>query len=302
MIRHVSHEDIDKAQWDVAVHAAANATWYANSYVLDGMSPGWDALMDDATGAFIPLTKRRKYGIEYLYQPFALQQLGIFAPGPVDAGMTEAFLRAVPSAFRLVQIAGNAAMPRTEVPGWSFTASTNCTLDLSGGMQSVRSGYAKNTVRNLARIGSMRSEAMWPDDFAGFYASTTLARFPDQDLRGASALGPLLSEATSRKEAEILGMRDEQGTWCGAVALIHWQGRSILLKSGATDKGRERKTMFHLVDRALELSSARSQVFDFAGSDHPGTARFYEGFGAEPSAYFRLERNTLPIWAKLFKR
>lgn len=302
MIRHVRHQNIVKAHWDSAVRASVNASWYATSHVLDRMSPGWEALMDDTTGALMPLTERKKYGIRYLYQPFGLQQLGIFAPGPIDAGITEAFLRAVPSAFRLVQIAGNAAMARTEVPGWSFTARTNCTLDLSGGIESVRSGYAKNTARNLARNSSMRCEAMLPDEFAGFYGSTTLARFPDQDLRGVSALGPLLSEAASRKEAEILGMRDEQGTWCAAVALIHWLGRSILLKSGATDKGREQNAMFHLVDRALELSSARSQVFDFAGSDHPGTARFYEGFGAEPSAYFRLERNTLPFWAKLFKR
>lgn len=302
MIRHVNHQDIDKAQWDGAVRAAANATWYANSYVLDRMSPNWDALMDDATGAFMPLTKRRKYGIEYLFQPFALQQLGVFAPVAIDAAMTGAFLRAVPSSFRLVQIAGNETMARTEVPGWSFSARTNCTLDLSGGMGAVRSGYAKNTARNMAKTGAVSTEVMLPSEFAGFYASTTLARFPDQDRRGAAGLGSLLSEAVLRKEADILGMRDEQGNLCGAVAVIHWQGRSILLKSGATERGREQNVMFHLVDHALELSTARSHLFDFAGSDHPGTARFYEGFGAKPSAYFRLERNTLPFWAKLFKR
>lgn len=302
MIRLVRHPDIDKALWDREVRHAVNATWYANSYVLDRMSPNWDALMDDATGAFMPLTKRRKYGIEYLFQPFALQQLGVFAPVAMDATMTGAFLRAVPSNFRLVQIAGNEAMARTEVAGWSFTAKTNYSLDLSGGMEKLRSGYAKNTARNMAKTGAVSTEAMLPNEFAGFYASTTMAKFTDQDLRGASALGPLLTEVVARNEAEILGTRDEQGHWCGAVVLVHWQGRSILLKTGATDQGREQNAMFHLVDRALEQSSARSKVFDFAGSDHPGTARFYEGFGAKPSAYFRLERNTLPIWAKLFKR
>lgn len=302
MIRHVRHRDIDMVQWDGTVRTASNGSWYAISYVLDRVSPGWDALMDASTGAIMPLTKRRKYGLDYLFQPFALQQLGVFAQGPITAEVTDAFLRAVPSEFRLVQITGNEAMARTEVPGWSFEARTNCALDLSQGIAAVRAGYAKNTVRNLGRAEGSDVEAMTPEQFARFYARTTLARFPDQDERGVAALEGLLVEAASKGEGQLLGLRDAEGSWSGALALIHWKDRSVLLKSGATESGRRSNAMFRLVDHALEQSRARSATFDFAGSDHPGTARFYEGFGARPSAYFRLERNTLPFWAKLFKR
>jgi hypothetical protein len=59
--------------------------------------------------------------------------------------------------------------------------------------------------------------------------------------------------------------------------------------------------MFHLVDHWLRTAPAAIERFDFAGSNDPGLARFYEGFGAERTTYFRLRRNTLPRWLRTLK-
>ncbi|MEO5584652.1 MAG: hypothetical protein ABIQ75_04270, partial [Flavobacteriales bacterium] len=70
MISYLRHTDIDLAAWDRRMAACANASWYGLSATLDAAAPGWDALLDEATGAQMPLPWRMKYGVRYLYQPF----------------------------------------------------------------------------------------------------------------------------------------------------------------------------------------------------------------------------------------
>ncbi len=43
-------------------------------------------------------------------------------------------------------------------------------------------------------------------------------------------------------------------------------------------------------------------ILDFEGSSIPGLARFYKGFGANPSNFFLLKYNNLPFPFKYFKK
>ena len=99
MIEHLPHSAIDKRWWDAQLLRCSNKMWYAQSWVLDIASPGWEALVDRGSGAIMPLTWRKKYGVRYLYQPYGLQQLGVFAPAIGD-GLQGRFLDAVPQAFK----------------------------------------------------------------------------------------------------------------------------------------------------------------------------------------------------------
>lgn len=303
MIRHLLHTDIDMAEWDVRLLACRNKLWYAQSYVLGIASPGWEALIDDESGAIMPLTWRKKFGIAYLFQPFGLQQLGVFSPTAITQEVASAFIAAVPRRFRLAEIAINSLMPRPADPGWASTEHPDQLLDLSVGVERVRQGYAKGHDRNLRKSseGGMRVESMDPQAFAHLFERTTAERFGGMDARSLRSLLLLLQAANEHGEADIIGIRGDDG-WMAGVAFIQWQGRCILLKSAADVTGRSANAMFHLVDAGLARACAHSDLMDFAGSEHPGTARFYDGFGARPSIYLRLTMNDLPFWLKPFKR
>ena len=109
MIRHLHHGDIDKAWWDAQLLRCSNRLWYAQSWLLDIASPGWEALVDDRTGAIMPLTWRRKYGIQYLFTPYAIQQLGVFVP-EMDQDICTRMLDAIPKHFRYWDIWLNSGM------------------------------------------------------------------------------------------------------------------------------------------------------------------------------------------------
>jgi hypothetical protein len=43
-------------------------------------------------------------------------------------------------------------------------------------------------------------------------------------------------------------------------------------------------------------------TLDFEGSNIPGIARFYKGFGALPQTYYSLHQNRLPKLLQIFKK
>ena len=77
MIRYLSHDEIDKPQWDACIEGSVNSLPYAASWWLDVVSPGWEALVSEDYRSVMPLTWHKKLGVYYLYQPYLTQQLGI---------------------------------------------------------------------------------------------------------------------------------------------------------------------------------------------------------------------------------
>ena len=105
MIRYYRHSEIDKSRWDNCIKASPAGIAYAASWYLDLVSPGWEALIEDDYAAVFPLTSRRKYGFNYLFQPFFTQQGGLFKQDEfIHAEKTKLFLESIPSKFKLIEI------------------------------------------------------------------------------------------------------------------------------------------------------------------------------------------------------
>ena len=159
MIRFLSHRQIDKAKWDACMQQAGNGQIYGCSWYLDVVCPAWDALVADDYAAVMPLTRGRKFLMDYVYPPFFCQQLGVFTAG--DAGKAPAiFLPALPSAIRFVEMNLNAA--NHEIPdNYRAKSNLNYVLDVSKSYEEIRKGYSENHERNIrksAKNGSPERE------------------------------------------------------------------------------------------------------------------------------------------------
>lgn len=299
MIRHLKRSVIDGRWWDERLLACPNRTWYARSWVLDIASPDWEALVDEENGALFPLTWRRKYGVRYLFQPFGLQQLGVFAPAPLGAGSFQRLLQAVPAAVRYADISITFDPPYTKVEGWISEPRTNMIIPSRPVGADHRLNYSKGHLRTLKKEIMASVVSIDVPAFMSLFLATTLVQHGPFDKAGLRSLPRLIQGSLDRGEGAIDGLL-VKGELVAAVWWVQWQGRVILMKSANTVRGRGTNAMFHLVDRRLG-GLLPSEVLDLAGSDDPGTRRFYEGFGARPSTYFRLRRNTLPRWIRNIK-
>jgi hypothetical protein len=96
MISYLTNNQIDKNRWDECIGQAVNGLVYAWSWYLDIVHPGWEALVEiecDKYLSVMPITSKRKMLVNYVCQPFFVQQLGVFSVRPITEEVTAAFLK-----------------------------------------------------------------------------------------------------------------------------------------------------------------------------------------------------------------
>lgn len=293
VIRYLRHSEIDKAWWDERIENSQAPLWYALSAVLDAASPGWDALVDDASGAVMPLTHDRKWGMQYLYQPFAVQRLGVFGPTP-DAAQVGAFLQAVPARFKLWDIMLHGAECVGQPDAVVLKERTNMILDLGPDAGTLRAAYGESHRRGLRKwSGEGEVCAIDPGAFMDIVSGS--AQFKQWGItpKQVATLQRIVQVADALGNGRFLGLK--RGSDRLAVGLfVVWGGRVIFLKGLSTEAGRGAFALHRILDSVIAEEAGTSGLLDMAGGHAPELRRFYAGFGAQPSLYLHAGYNRLP--------
>ena len=291
MISYLSHDEINKSLWDECIDHAPNGIVYAYSWYLDIVHPRWEALVEikeDKYLTVMPITKKKKYGVSYLCQPFFVQQLGVFSWNAVAEHQVKEFLKAIPKKYRLVEIRLNEGNPlEPALKGVEFHR--NHLLELDYDYDTLLSNYHENTRRNLKK--SLKYGLRLVTEVS---IETVIALF--RNNRGASVthwgdveyerLSRLAHVAISSSDAFIYGVKtlDNDEIICGALFVVG-HGRITFLFSGNNAVGKQTQAMTFMIDAVVHEFSGRQMTLDFEGSDDMNLARYYQGFGSTPVVY-----------------
>ncbi len=303
MIQYLQHNQIDKSKWDATIAECGNI--YAFSWYLDMVHPQWEALVEDDYQSVMPLTGGKKFGINYLYQPYFVQQLGVFSKEPVTPKKTNEFLNAIPNKYRFAEIRLNENnIFDNEVQGVEYHR--NVLLDLNRDYEAIRAGYHQNTKRNLAKAEDNNLQLV-----TTVIPYHVVALF--RDNRGAlldkwgdveyGVLTHLAQVAQQRNAAFMLGVNEKGiGQLICAAIFMKTKDRITFLFSGLTVEGKQRQAMTYLLDQVIQKYANQPLTFDFEGSDDENLARFYLGFGGTEAKYPSYTFNRLsPIGKALLK-
>ena len=303
MIRYLEHNSIDRKQWDATIAECGNI--YAFSWYLDIVHPHWNALVDDDYQAVMPITGGKKFGIDYLYQPYFVQQLGVFSKTALSPEKLDAFLDAIPKNYRFAEIRLNESNT-LDNDKQSFEYHRNVLLDMNRDYEAIRAQYHSNTKRNLAKAEANNLQIV--DTVIPYHV---VALFTDN--RGAlldkwgdaeyARLTKLAQTAVNRKAAFILGVTEKGvGQLLCAAIFMKTDKRITFLFSGLTEEGKQRQAMTYLLDYVIQRHANQPITFDFEGSDDDNLARFYLGFGGEEVKYPSYAFNRLsPVGKALLK-
>ena len=291
MITYLTHEQIDKTLWDHCIAQAPNGQIYAWSWYLDVVHPGWDALVEIAEDNYLsvmPITHKRKYFINYLCQPFFVQQLGIFSTLPVTAETTYAFLKAIPEKYRLVEIRLNENNP-VETSWQGVELHSNHLLNLFRTYNSISFDYHDNTHRNLKK--SLKYNLQLVEDvpipkIISLFRKDRGAMIKHWGNAEYACLERLTAASITSSNAFVYGVKtlDNDDIICGALFMMSHH-RITFLFSGNSKIGKEVHAMSFLIDKVIQKYSGQPLVLDFEGSDDENLAHFYRGFGSRRVSY-----------------
>lgn len=302
-IKYLSHKEIDKAKWDTCIEQSINSQMYAYSWYLDITAPGWEALILDDYRAVFPLTIKRKF-FYYLYQPFFTQQLGLFYTQSADADLVKEFIRAIPTKVRYIDIFLNEVTPDFQLKNARLIARKNYVLELSEPLLSLQKTFSEHTRRNI-RKAEREQQLIRPCDIADIvsqYKRNKGEETKELHPHDYEVLEHLLFEMEKRNLLIPLAACDEYNKILSSCAFVKVNNRIYYVLGSVNAEGKEKRSMYLIFQHVLKKYAEQNILLDFEGSEKPGIARFFKGFGAVKRSYKELKINNLPFFVRWIKR
>jgi len=296
MIQYLEHKKIDFSKWDQCIHRAVNQRVFAFSWYLDIVSPGWDALVENDYETVFPLTQNCKFGINYLFQPFFTQQLGIFSDCHLTEILVDRFLQAIPRKFSFIQINLN-SLNKVDPSRYSVTSRLNYELDLIHPYAKLIQDYNQNTRRNLKKAIEMNllvQRKVDPDELIALFTENFGKKEGKLKFRNYETLRQLMNYCLKNTFSQITGVYSPADSLCAGIFLLHARDRIIFHFAASNVTARENGAMFLLVDSIIRDNAGKFMIFDFEGSTDLDVARFYKGFGAKEFTYPQITLNRMP--------
>lgn len=301
MIRYLTHNQIDKQRWDECIAQSPDGNIYSWSWYLDVVHPGWEALVEDDYETVMPLTGGKKYGINYLFQPFFTQKFGIFGKKEVSEKKIEQFLEAIPGKFKFAEFRIDKS--------YNTENHRNIELSLNQDYSALATNYNSNTKRNLAKAqkqGLSIVENAEPSAIIDLFRKNRGRDIKHWGDKEYNRLLNLVEAAKSHDACLVLGAQNTDNQIIAGAFFMISHNKIVFLFSGADESNKENHGLTFLLDYVIEKYSGTQNILDFEGSDNDGLARFYKGFGGEEKYYSELKFNKLNklfnFALKIFKR
>ncbi len=299
-----NNKEIDRSRWNDCIRLSENGLIYGQTFYLDNICPGWQALIHENYEWVFPLTARSKWGIRYLYQPAFTQQLGLFANNTV-AVPYNAIFQWLKTRFQYWQFNWNFGFNGHPAQGVECAPATNYVIDLGAGYAAIAASYHKDFKNNLQRSSKFSltcSAEHSHEQSIALYRQFYADRMPHVTEKDYSAFINMCQYAWQHNLLINRAVTATDGTVL-STALLLFDGRRLYnIMNTTTSAGRNQEANHYLLNAIIREFAGQQILFDFEGSDLPGVKTFYQNFGGQNQPYFTLKYNGLPWPLKLLKQ
>ncbi|MBN2614100.1 MAG: hypothetical protein JXR71_00270 [Bacteroidales bacterium] len=298
MIQYLTHAEIDKKKWDHTIDQAFNGNVYAYSWYLDRVHPYWEALIEGDYERVMPLTGNKKWGVHYLFQPFFTQQLGVYSIKILSKEHIIDFIDNIPEKFRFAEYNLNIYNHPDLGSPYQLIPQRNFLLDLIDDYEKLYRHYNSNTKRNLKKSQKHQfslSKNIKPERIVELFVENKGKEVTDWKQTEYLRLQGLMYMAQYKGKGITYGVFTGKNELCAAAFFLYSNQHLTFLFSGSNKFAKQSGAMTFLFDSVIREYAENQMIMDFEGSNDPGLARFYKGFGAKEVQYKRLVYNKLPF-------
>ena len=297
-IQFLHHHQINKQKWDQCIDGASNGLIYGFSNYLDAMASNWDALMLNDYEAVMPLPCKKKFGINYIYQPAFTAQLGVFGNNPGKDLVTR-FLQCVPEKFRYWDFSLNHGNELANE--LYFYKRVNYVLDLGSDYNTLYSNYRQNIKRNIKKAIaynctietdiSIEPIIELAKEQSGAVSENDFERFKQ-----------LFSHLKEKQLAKTYAVFSHNRQLLASAAFVFSHNRAYYILVGNHPNGRTLGCSHALIDAFIKDHAGQNLLLDFEGSDIRSLAFFYSSFGAKEENYPAIRLNKMPWYIRWLKK
>ena len=230
----------------------------------------------------MPLPRRRKYGLSYVYTPAFVQQLGVFSQEEVSANLENEFHKRLRSSYVLADYAFHSGSRKSK----TFQERVNYTLDLSQCYEDLFRSFNANRKRIIRKgfqnLTLEKSQA--PEFFLEHLDEPDLGFLPDASMN--MQLKRLMEQNPDHVQTWNAYLDD---LWVGGLLWLKDQQRITYLFPVTTKKGKELDAPTFILNNLIQDHQGAELLLDLEGSMIPGVALFYRSFGARQETYYFIK-------------
>lgn len=292
------HHEIDKAKWDAGIARAIHPLIYAESWYLDIVSPGWEAIISTDYKTLWPLTINRKLKWPVIMQPLFTQQLGIFSSVPIGQEEMTQIFKANPYTILTLQSHGRFEWPQSGF----LTTKNNSVLPLQKDYDELKKSFRKDRKQSLKKALKNPLSCQYHPSTDAFIEFTRLHNNYSLSERDLAMLHQLVSGALANKNGFILSVIDELEIPQSMAFFLRKYKRITNLSGHSSANGYANEGMFNILNQVIQDYAASEYLLDFEGSEIKGVASFYSSFGAISEPYLCHQHPLVNYTQKLRKR
>jgi len=301
MITYLQRRQINKESWNDVISNSPHETIYPYSWYLDACALNWGGFIMNDYECIMPVAFKKVAGLKYTYQPLYCQQLGVYSKQRVDSEISRMFLHALKKQFNMGDYAFNAGNILGEEKGFEITDNVNYVLQLSDQYEEIETNYNEYCKRNIKKAVSHGLEFSKNFKIKDLIALKRSFDTADRNEEEYVHMEDFFSDLNRQGKIQVVGARKEGELLAGAI-FAYSEQRIVYLFSASSQKGKEYKAMFMILDKIIQLHCGEIRKFDFEGSNISSIANFFRGFGAKPDIYQRIRfQNSISKLAKRIK-
>ncbi len=287
-------------KWDACIQNASNGLIYAQSAYLDIMAENWNALVLDNYKYVMPLPSRKKFGLQYLFQPFLTPVLGVFG-NHLNPEIVRKFLHAIPKKFKYWDISLNHENFLQASPYPTYIR-TNFVLSLDQTYERIRDGYRDNITRNVSKAikEGCQVRKNIPIEEVILNCAKSYPGFTRIEKGAFDLLKKVFLHYHSRNEAVTYGIY-RNGSLVSCAAFLFGNGRAYYWLVDNQPGSKKLGSSPLLIDAFIKEHAEQKTILDFEGSDEASISTFYGRFGAFKEEFQTIYLNKLPFPLSLFK-
>lgn len=284
MIKYISRKHLDIDKYNKCINTSLQCRVYAHSWFLDTVSTNWDALVLNDYEMVMPLPKRIKLGIHYIYPPLLTQQLGIFSKNEISEDIFLKFIQAIPKKFKKISIPFNS---ENKFISPLLSKKKNYIIPLNKPYELIYKNYSKLRKRVLKQALALNLSIKENDSYEKIITlfKEDIDKRTNLTVNDYSIIKKLFETALEKKIAKIVGVYDSDNNYCGGVVFLISNERIYSLFLASNKEGKKNNAITFANNYIIEKYSNTNYIFDFEGSSIPSIEQFFLSFGAELEEY-----------------
>ncbi len=287
MIKYLKHSEINQEKWDDCIESANTGLPYPYSWTLNVVTSNkWDGLVLNDYEAVMPLPWNRKKLVKQVYQPYGLQQLGVFGSRGVSI---DDFVKKAFKSFSIFHQRFN--YTNAEIAGLATEVRTNYKLSLNHSYKTLFDNYSHGRKSDLKLALKSELEIAQVSMDVAWKVYNDLSQ-PNENLKTVKIFHRLLMAMNERGKCMAIIAKDKKNP---IAVNIFYKGelRIINLISVSNTDGRSRGATTAILDQVVQQNAESETFLDFEGSMIPGVATFFKSFGAKREIYWSVKKGLI---------